>query len=76
MLSLMTAVEPAIHSEGVMIGRTLLSFHPSQLKATVEKIAVTDDAMKHSWGDAVYRLKLNSAGPVETATWKMELSAK
>src|SRR6266702_513720 len=75
MLSLMTAVEPVVQPDGVRIGATLLSFDRSELKAAVEKIAVTDDAMKHSWGDAVYRLKLNSAAPVAKATWKLELRA-
>jgi hypothetical protein len=75
MLSLMTATEPAIRADGVSIGRTLLVFNQAELKPVVEKIAITDAAMKHSWGEAVYRLKLNSAGPVAKAVWKMELRA-
>jgi hypothetical protein len=73
MLSLMTAVEPAIQSDGVKIGHTLLVFNQAELKPAIEKIAITDDAMKHSWGDAIFRLKLNSAAPVAKATWKLEL---
>ena len=72
-LSLMTAVEPVLQADGVRIGHALLTFDQSALKPLVEKIVITDDAMKHSWGAAVYRLKLNSAGPVAKGIWKMEL---
>ena len=74
-LSLMTAVEPVMQTDGVRIGRTLLAFNPRELHPAVEKIAITDDAMKHSWGAAIYRLRLNSAAPVAQAMWKMELRA-
>ena len=73
MLSLMTAVEPAVRRNGVTIGKTLLVFDPSQLQATVERIGVTDETMKHSWGDAVYRLKLVSTKPVGKGVWELEL---
>jgi hypothetical protein len=39
----------------------------------VERVAIVDQALKHSWGDAVYRLRLNSAAPVAAAEWKLEL---
>jgi Heparinase II/III-like protein len=76
MLSLMTAVAPVIQSDGVniKIGATLLAFDPKALQPTVEKIAITDDALKHSWGDAVYRIQLNTTAPVTKAIWKLELS--
>jgi hypothetical protein len=73
MLSLMTAVEPSVRRDGVSIGKTLLVFDPSQLHATVERIDLTDEAMKHSWGDAVYRLNLVSPGPVSKGVWELEL---
>jgi hypothetical protein len=72
-LSLMTAVEPVIQAEGLRVGRTLLVFDAATLKATVERIAVTDETMRHSWGDAVYRLKLSSVAPVAKGLWEMEL---
>jgi hypothetical protein len=75
MLSLMTAVAPVVQADGVKIGGTLLAFDQVALKAEVERIAITDDALKHSWGDAVYRIKLNSAAPVAKAAWKLELRA-
>ena len=74
-LSLMTAVAPVIQPDGVRIGRTLLSFNLAELKPSVEKIAVTDDQMRRSWGDTIYRFKLNSAAPVAKAAWKLELRA-
>jgi hypothetical protein len=73
MLSLMTAVEPAVRPDGVTIGKTLLVFDQSQLHAAVERIAIADGAMKQSWGDAVYRLKLVSPGPVGKGVWELEL---
>ncbi len=75
MLSLMTAVAPAIQADGVKVGGALLIFDQAALRAEVERVAITDDAMKRSWGDAVYRIKLNSAAPVAKATWKLELRA-
>jgi hypothetical protein len=75
MLSLMTAVEPVVGRVGVTIGKTLLVFDPSQLHATVERIDLTDETMKHSWGEAVYRLKLVSPGPVGKGVWELELRA-
>jgi hypothetical protein len=73
MLSLMTATEPKIQTDGVRIGGTVLAFDEKQLNASIEKIALTDPTLKHSWGDVIYRLKLESAKPVAQATWKLEL---
>jgi hypothetical protein len=73
MLSLMTAVAPIIQADGIKIRGTLLAFDQTALKAVVEKIAITDDALKHSWGDAVYRITLNSTAPIAKAVWKLEL---
>jgi hypothetical protein len=73
MLSLMTAVEPVIGADGVRIGRSLLVFQQRELKASVERVAITDEALKHSWGDAVHRLKLNTVAPVAAGNWKLEL---
>jgi hypothetical protein len=57
----------------VRIGRALLVFPGRELKASVERIAITDEALKHSWGEAVYRLKLNAVAPVAAGNWKLEL---
>jgi hypothetical protein len=73
MLSLMTAIEPVIGADGVRIGRALLVFPGRELKASVERIVITDEALKHSWGEAVYRLKLNALAPVAAGNWKLEL---
>jgi hypothetical protein len=73
MLSLMTAGEPVIGADRVRIGRALLVFPGRELKASVERIAITDEALKHSWGEAVYRLKLNAVAPVAAGNWKLEL---
>jgi hypothetical protein len=72
-LSLMTAVAPVIQAGGISIGSVMLAFDAAALKPVVEKIAITDAGLKHSWGDAVYRVKLSSAAPVAMAKWKLEL---
>lgn len=72
-LSLMTAVEPAIQSDGVRIGTALLRFNSAELRAAVERIAITDEGLRHSWGAAVYRIRLVSAAPVAQATWRLEV---
>ncbi len=72
-LSLLTATEPTVQKDGIKIGHTLLVFDQKQLKASGEKIAITDEAMKQSWKDSVYRLKLDSAGPVAKGIWNLEL---
>ncbi len=74
-LSFMTAKEPAVVAEGVRVGGVLLAFDGTQLKATTEKIALTDPLLRHSWGDAVWRVLLRSATPVARASWKLEMRA-
>jgi hypothetical protein len=74
-LSLMCAVEPAILADSVTIANASLHFDPQFLTASVEKIPITDDALKHSWGEAVYRLKLTSIHPTAKAVYKLELRA-
>ena len=73
-LSLMTAREPVIATGSVKIGSAVLAFDAGQLAATSEKIVLTDASLKHSWGDAVWRVKLTSKA-VESGSWKMTLSA-
>ena len=73
-LSLMTAREPVIAVGSVKIGSAVLAFDAGQLAATSEKIVLTDASLKHSWGDAVWRVKLTSKA-VESGSWKMTLSA-
>ena len=72
-LSLMTAVEPVLSSDGVKIGRAVLGFPQKELKATSERIAITDDTLKHSWGEAVYRVRLDSVTPFASGKWKLDL---
>jgi hypothetical protein len=72
-LSLMTAKEPTVQAQGVSVGGVLLTFDAKQMKATVERIALTDAGLKHSWGDAVWRVLLTSVGPVTRGNWKLEM---
>jgi hypothetical protein len=74
-LSLMTAKEAVVQAEGVKIGGVLLAFDAMQMKATVERIALTDAGLKHSWGEAVWRVLLTSTTPVAKGSWKLEMRA-
>jgi hypothetical protein len=73
MLSLMSAVAPTIHGDSITIASASLAFDPQALTATSERIPITDEALQHSWGAAVYRLKLTSTQPVAKSTYKLEL---
>jgi len=73
-LSLMTAREPVVSSGSVKIGGALLAFDGTALTATSEKIVLADASLKHSWGEAVWRVKLTSKA-VASGSWKMTLSA-
>jgi Heparinase II/III-like protein len=73
MLSFMCAKEPVVSADGVKVGGVLLGFDGAVLKATVEKIALTDAGLKHSWGDAVWRVMLASVGLVTKGSWRMEM---
>jgi hypothetical protein len=73
-LSFMCAKEPAVATRSVTTGGVVLSFDASALTATAEKIALTDTSLKHSWGEAVWRVLLTSA-PVTKGSWTMEMTA-
>lgn len=72
-LSFMCAKEPVVSASGVTVSGVVLSFDAAVLKATVEKIALTDAGLKHSWGEAVWRVILASVGPVAKGSWKLEM---
>ncbi|HEY1741710.1 MAG TPA: heparinase II/III family protein [Granulicella sp.] len=74
-LSFMAAKEPVVQPAGIQVNGVLLAFDATQLKATSERIALTDALLQHSWGEAVWRVLLTSVGPVKTATWKMTMQA-
>ena len=72
-LSLMTAFDPVVQPGRVVIGAVFLQFDAQQLTPSVEKINLTDETLKRSWGEAVYRLRLSSSGTVQQQVWKLEL---
>jgi len=73
-LSFMCAKEPVVSAAGVTVSGVVLGFDAAVLKATVEKIALTDAGLRHSWGEAVWRVMLTSAAPVAKGSWKLEMS--
>jgi hypothetical protein len=74
-LSFMTAKEPVLRPDGVRVGNVLLAFDATELKPTVERIALTDAGLHHSWGEAVWRVLLTSVAPVAKGSWKLEMRA-
>jgi hypothetical protein len=45
-----------------------------ELTAKVEKIALTDPHLREDWGDNIYRILLNSNGPVAKGKLSYEFS--
>jgi len=72
MLSFMCAAEPVVSGAAVRVNGVELAFDAAALKASVEKIALTDASLKHAWGEAVWRVMLTSVA-VQKGNWKMEL---
>jgi hypothetical protein len=52
----------------------LLKFAGVELTAKVEKIALTDPHLREDWGDNIYRILLNSIGPVAKGKFAYEFS--
>jgi hypothetical protein len=52
----------------------LLKFAGEELTAKVEKIALTDPHLREDWGDNIYRILLNSNGPVAKGKFSDEFS--
>jgi hypothetical protein len=72
-LSFMCAKEPVVSAAEVTVGGVVLTFDAAVMKATAERIALTDAGLEHSWGQAVWRVLLSSVGPVKAGTWKLEM---
>ena len=52
----------------------LLKFAGAELTAKVETIALTDPHLREDWGDDIYRILLNSNGPVAKGKFSYEFS--
>jgi hypothetical protein len=70
-LNLMTAKEPVVSGGTLRIGAVSVGFDAALWKAEVEKIALTDAALKWSWGEAVWRVKL--VGTMEKGVSRLEM---
>lgn len=73
MLTFMCATEAVVQSDGVHVNGTLLAFDASALEATVERIDLTDEGLKHAWGKAVWRVLLKSKSDVASGRWSVEV---
>jgi hypothetical protein len=72
-LVFMTSKQPAIEGGNVRVGKAVLLCDPSKLTATSERIALTDPAFRHTWGDALYRILLTTPVPVSKGSWKVKI---
>jgi hypothetical protein len=56
-------------------GRTVhLRFDPRALRADVERLALADAGLKHEWGDALYRIRLASAQPLDAGDFTLSIA--
>ncbi|MGO9241549.1 MAG: heparinase II/III family protein [Bryobacteraceae bacterium] len=60
-LILMTAAQPAASSGGVSIGGRVRVAHDPAWQAVIEPIDVTDETLRGSWGNRVWRVHLTQA---------------
>jgi len=52
-----------------------LKYDASVLRFTSEKIDLTDEGMRRSWGPAIYRVQLQTASDVRRGRWVMEIGS-
>lgn len=74
-LVFMTQKPPTIENGNVRVGEAALHYDASQLTATSERIALTDQTLRHTWGEAIYRVLLTSRGPVSKGSWRIGIGA-
>lgn len=79
-LSIMTPRVPSVDSTGNIIlklsdgeiSHALLKFDGGELQPVVEKIPLSDEGLRMSWGSEIYRILLNSRQPVMSSDWSYE----
>jgi len=82
-LSLMTSRVPSEGAKGTIVLRStrnnvhdvLLKYHAAQLRFSFEKITLSDEGLRRSWGPEIYRIQLHSTDDLQTAKWPMEIVA-
>jgi hypothetical protein len=56
-------------------GRTVqLRFDPRALRADVERLPLADAGLKHEWGEALYRIRLASAQPLDAGDFALSIA--
>ena len=81
-LSFMTPRVPSQGAGGRVIlrvadktaGEVALTYDPSLAVPSFEKIVLTDEGMRNTWGGEIYRVLLTSKEPVESGKWTLEMS--
>jgi hypothetical protein len=53
---------------------SVLKYNAAEIQPVVETVALTDQGLRQSWGDQVYRILLNSKQPVASGKWTYEFS--
>ncbi|PYI55709.1 heparinase II/III domain-containing protein [Paenibacillus flagellatus] len=75
-LHLMAADAPQLETNGVLLlgsgnERRRLSFDGERMGCTVERIAIGDEKLKRTWGEAVYRIALDVKAPELEGEWRI-----
>jgi hypothetical protein len=61
------------HSEKPGVKDVLLKFDGAAFHSSVEKIEMTDEGMRRSWGPALYRVQLKTASDAANGRWLFEI---
>ncbi len=51
-----------------------MKYDAAALHFTSEKIELTDEGMRHSWGPVLYRVQLKTVNDVSRARWSFEFA--
>ncbi len=80
-LSFMTSRVPSnengvvvFHSEKTGVKDVRMKYDAAALHFTSEKIELTDEGMRHSWGPVLYRVQLKTVNDVSRARWSFEFA--
>ena len=82
-LSLMTSRIPSEGAKGTVVLSSTrngvrdvsLKYDAALLRFSSEKIVLTDEGLRQSWGNEIYRILLHSSDDVQTGKWPLEIIA-
>lgn len=74
-LMLMAARQPVIRDGEVQAGKVRFGFDTSKLRATSETLPLQDAGLRHSWGEAVWRIRLDALAPLKSGDWTLRFQS-